>query len=181
MLRLSSRKGWTSCLAALLIVAMPGLLLPVHAQPAAASLSGTVQSAGDRAPLAGVRVFAGDRATGEVFRSEPTSEDGRFAIRGLPAASYELAVGVDEGLYLVETPVPLAPGTGRRVTLAVDAESRINAQDDPSDITGDGPSLWNNPVTAALIVFGVAVVIGIIVENATDDEDDGDEDDASPF
>jgi hypothetical protein len=38
------------------------------------------------------------------------------------------------------------------------------------------PTIWSNPLTASLIVLGSAVVVGLLVEGATDDEDQ-----ASPF
>jgi hypothetical protein len=151
------------------------------------TLSGVVRSHSD-APLVGARIFAGNAATGEVFPSEPTGADGTFEIPGLPPATYELAVESDQGLYLIEQPVPLAEGRRQAVgiTIAPGMTAAAAAEGTAGDTAGGSssgsgsgsapgggsrPNLWNNPLTAALLVLGIAIIFGLIIESATDDDD----------
>jgi hypothetical protein len=121
-------------------------------------------------PLVGARVFAGDPATGAVYPSEPTDATGTFAIRDLPPATYEVAVELNAGLYIVAQRLPLVAGTDQGVGIAVTPSATpVTAQQGSGG--GGGPSLWNNPLTAALLVFGGAVALGFIIEGATDDDD----------
>jgi hypothetical protein len=159
-----------------------------------ASVTGVVVSAGDRAPLPGARVYAGDPASGRIVPSAATDEAGRFTIADLDAGRYELAVGVADGLYPVRTPLRLRAGESRSLTLAIEARSgqTPDSGDDPPGEPDAAPAppeagaqphqrhatIWSNPLTAALIVLGSAVVIGVLVEDATDDDD---EVPASPF
>jgi hypothetical protein len=172
----------------LLVLTLPsGSLLA--ATPA--SVSGIVVAAGDRTPVPGARVFAGDPASGRVVPSAGTDEAGRFTIANLEPGRYELAVGVNDGLYPVRTPLRLRAGETRSMTLAVEAQAgqtpdpETGVPDDtPPPPEGSPkpnqrhPTIWSNPLTAALIVLGSAIVIGVLVENATDDDD---EVPASPF
>lgn len=150
------------------------------------TLSGVVRSQSD-APLAGARIFAGNAATGDVFPSEPTGDDGTFEIVGLPPATYELAVESDQGLYLIEQPVPVARGGRQAVGISIapgmTAEGAEGGSDGGASGGGGGsapgggsrPNLWNNPLTAALMVLGLAIIFGLIIESATDDNDRIDE------
>lgn len=159
--------------ATLLIVALPGLLIPAQAETATATLSGMIISAKDRTPLAGAKVYAANPRTGAVYPSGLSGPDGSFEVRDLPAATYELGVQAGSGLYLVETPMSLGAGQAQQIHLAV------SAGDDPDKPTPypenvddkHFPSIWSNPLTAALLVLGGAVVVGLLVESATDDSD----------
>ncbi len=149
-----------------------------HAEPASASLSGVIRAGADHAPLAGARVYAGNPQSGAVYPSEPTPADGTFAIRDLPAATYRLAVEASAGLFPVEQPVTLAPGINQALgislapsTEADPAPGEDDTNSEAAPAKGKRPNLWNNPLTAALLVLGVAVVFGLIIESATDDDD----------
>lgn len=164
---------WSKITAAALLVLMPSLGVPVAAGADQAGLAGVVISSADRTPLSGARVHVSDSGNGSLFSSVATDAEGRFGLDGLPASSYEVAVEVDGGLYLVGARVELAPGQTRDVDLAIDDRQRtprINAKAG----TGAAISVWNNPATAALIVLGSAFVVGAIVENEIDDEDEED-------
>lgn len=156
-------------LVAILALSVAGLV-PARATQATASLSGVVRSAVGDAPLAGARVFAGDPLTGQVFPSEPSAEDGSFSIRELPAAVYEIAVESNSGLFLVEQKVPLLPGMDQALGIEVDPAL---AGSGGGGSTGGNrrPGVWNNPLTAALLVLGLAVLFGIVIDNATNDND----------
>lgn len=151
--------------------------IPVSAETAEGSLSGTVVTATDHAPLGGAKVHAGDPKTGRIYSSQPTAEDGSFSVEGLPASGYELAVEKDGGLYLVQTPVQVAPGTAQILTVAVNQDKKGKPDDDDDDDEGlvppgaGGASLWDNQFTAAGFVIGLAFVVGVLIENATDDPD----------
>jgi hypothetical protein len=145
------------------------LFLPVFGADTAA-LNGNIFSAGDSTPLAGVRVHVGDPASGRIYQSDWTGNDGSFRVEGLPAAGYELAVEANGGLYVVGSAVQLAPGQTRDVQLAINA-----AADPPQGMDDDNEGqggFWRNPVTATLTVLGFAVLLGFIVDELDDDDDD---------
>ncbi len=149
---------------------MQGPWYPALAETQSAGLSGVIRGA-DRAPLEGARLLAADPDSGRVVRSDQSTPDGNFVLT-LEAGTYELAVEVDGGLYLVEKPMELVAGVARPVQIAVgvgDADGTIGAA------AADGSprpasSVWNNPASAGALVLGLAIVVGIIVNNATDDE-----------
>lgn len=169
---------WTRFLTAALVTSLSFSLFPACAQQPAASLAGLVLTAGGRAPLPGATVYAGDPRAGKVYPSRPTAEDGSFTLAGLPAATYRLSVGFDGGLYLLEAPLSLAAGQERQVNLAIHPDQEAAAAEDPTDPPRQkgAATIWSNPLTASLIVLGAAVVVGLLVEGATHDEDQ-----ASPF
>jgi hypothetical protein len=175
------RNRMTNLLAAMLIVSVQALALPVSAGAAPASLTGALVHAADQTPLVGAKLHVGNPETGAIVTAAPTDAKGAFRVTGLEAATYELAVETAGGLYVVATPVRLAPGQARTLSVAI-AATAAAADDDDDDKPGaaNAPaktSLWENPLTAALIVLGGAIVVGYVVDEATDDDD---ESDASP-
>jgi hypothetical protein len=162
--------------AAILAVALQAVSLPSLAGSSPATLHGRVVSGG--APMAGVKVHAGDPRTGKIYTSAPAAEDGTFRVAALPASAYELAVETPRGLFVVANGLSLAAGQERTVQLAL--------QEDPPPPDAPAPSpeeveaaqkrqrlgLWNNPLTATLIVVGAAVVVGFAVDQLTDDDDE---------
>ena len=169
----SSATAKTLVTALMLSVALVGM--PVSAQTA--QLSGHVYTSGSDAPLTGVTVYAAQPETGEIFSSQPTTDQGAFTIAEIPAGTVELGVAIGKGLYLVEAPVTLAPAQSQHVNISVTEKKDDNSGSAvvPESAKAKG---WNNPVVAALIVVGGAVIIGLIVEAATDDDD---EPSGSPF
>ena len=149
-----------------LILSLQVLFVPVFAGPGTATLTGSILSAGSDVPLAGAKLHAGDPKTGKIYSSEPAGADGAFTIENLPPATYEVAVESDGGLYIVQTPVKLAPGVTQNVNLAIHRQAAPNP--DPDD--DDGIGFWDNPLTAALIVLGAALVVGFAVDSWTDDD-----------
>src|SRR5262245_29077615 len=159
----------------LTLVLMSSLLLGTPAAWATdgpAALSGGIRDGG-RAPLPGARLWAAPAGGGRLFRSEPAGSDGGFELGGLPAGACELAVEFDGGLYVVEAPVVLVPGIKRAVQVAVGraAQGRVSPAAEPTpDAGGARSNIWNNPLSAGLIVLGAAIVVGAVVKNVTDDE-----------
>lgn len=154
-----------STIALLSVVLIPSLLalqVPVRAAGTTSMLSGSIFRAADQSPLVGARLHAGDSKTGQLYSSTPTGEDGGFVLGDLPSATYELAVEADGGLYTVQTPIPLAPGTSRTLNLAVTPVASGAMQDDDDD-DSEGFSLFDNPLGAALAALGIATVVGLAV------------------
>ncbi len=147
-----------------LMLSLPLLALPAHSAGVTATLSGSIVWSADQTPLAGSRLHAADPKTGKIFTSAPATGDGGFVLGDLPASTYELAVESDGGLYLVGTPVTLAPGAAQTLNLAVSRGSDPNyAQNGASGASGAKSGFWDNPLTAALVVVGGVVVIGLLL------------------
>ena len=149
------------------VLAVVMLSLPGSHAAETAGISGVVVSAGDQAPLAGVKVHAVDPATGEIFSSAPTGNDGGFALDNLPASTYEFAVESSGGLYVVATPLALEPGETKALNLAVAKAAPASESATPRPPRGT-PGIWDNPKLAALIVIGLAIVVGFAVDEITD-------------
>jgi len=171
---------------ALILCLLPAI--PARAADRSSTISGVVRSEDGRSRLAGARVFAGDPETGDVFPSGWTGADGTFEIRGLPPASYRLAVESNAGLHLIELPISLGEGMTRSVGISVHAsmngdegEGGGGGSDSGNASNSRRPNLWNNPLTAALIVIGLAVIFGLVIANATDDSDGFVEEPATEF
>ena len=163
---MAQRSMTARLLALAVIVSLPGPLLTAAAEPAAAALSGVIRSAADRTPLAHARLLVADRENGEVTRSEWTAADGNFSIARLDPGRYDLAVEVEGGLYLIRAPIDLMPGVNRAVQIAVGIAER----EDDGNAREPLPSSWDNPAAAGAIVLGLAILIGVLVKNATADE-----------
>jgi hypothetical protein len=157
-------------LAVAVIVSLAGPVLPAAAEPASAALSGVIRSAADQSPLADVRLLVVDRESAEVTRSEWTVADGNFSIAELDPGRYDLAVEVQGGLYLIRAPLDLMPGVQRAVQIAVGIVEPEDDKTDNENTRAPLPSAWDNPVAAGAIVLGLAILIGVLVKNATGDE-----------
>jgi len=175
--RMIQRNLVTNLAAAVLIVSVQGLAMPVSATDAPASLAGTLVRAPDQTPLSGAKIHVGDPGTGQIRTSAPTDSAGTFRVEGLVPATYELAVETDGGLYVVETPVRLAPGQAQTLSVAIPSGAATRNDTQAAATEPTKTSLWSNPLTAALIVLGAAIFVGYVVDEATDDDD---ETDASP-
>jgi hypothetical protein len=149
-------------LALVLATAIPGVPGP---SSVATALAGRVVGA-EGAPLAQGAVCAGSSCAA-------LSREGTFRIDGLPSGPTELAIKTSDGLYVVEDPVVLAPGTARRVDLALRGRKDTSAPA-PAPPKTKSRRGWSNPVTATLVVVGSAVVVGAAVDHLTRRE-------ASPF
>ncbi len=156
---------WERSLAALAVLALQAPTSAPRADAASAALHGVIRGA-DRAPLAGARLLAAPPSGPEVRRSEPTAADGGFRLEQLAPGPYRLAVEVERGLYLVRAPLDVVAGVDRPLEIAVGPATSGDA--DPA--SGGLADLWNDPLTAGALVLGVALVVGVLVKNATDDE-----------
>jgi hypothetical protein len=153
--------------AATLVVCMQSLLLPASSAAAPASLTGTVVSVDPTREMSGVIVRAADPATGRIYSSNATDAGGDFILEDLPPGSYEIAVESAGVLYLVGSAVKLEAGQSRALHLKLDASEGAGRTVPASEIQG----VWNNPLTATLIVVGAVIAIGLIADSTSDDDE----------
>ena len=91
--------------------------------------------------------------------------DGSFRADGIPGGPTELAIETSEGLYVVATPVAIAPGTTRSLQLAFSGRQDSNAPPPPEkEKKKKRGGIWANPLTASLIIVGSAIVLGFAVD-----------------
>lgn len=154
-----------------LILTLQMAWLPASADTESATVRGAILSATDQTPIAGARLHVGDPASGRIYTSSPASDDGSYSLTGVPPATYEVAVENQGRLYVVSTPLRLAPGSTRNVDLAVNPQAAPDPATAEAEAAKAAGSFWNNSLTAALIVLGAAIVVGVAVDAATDDDD----------
>ena len=156
---------------------------PASAATGSGILEGRVVTPqGSAAPKA---VWAATAVNPKTPQRAAVDDKGAFRLDAVPAGAVELAVETTEGLYVVETPVTLAPGATRQVQLALRgrqgttpaAPSNPPPPQPPANNKKTG-SLWDNPLTATLIVIGGAVATGLIIDAV--DDDDNNSNAASP-
>jgi hypothetical protein len=152
-----------------LVLVLQTWLLPVSAGSEPGSITGVVRSDDGRQPLAGAVVHVANRDGGKVHSSKPSGADGTFVVADLPPGTYEIGVESGGGLFLVYVPVSVAGEKPQQVELVV------TASDEARELVGAGrkagsAGVWSNPLTAALIIVGGAIVIGAGINAADDDE-----------
>jgi hypothetical protein len=163
------QRSWERRLPALALVGTLAVPWPaLSAGPPTATLEGVIRTA-SRTPLAHAKLLAVDVERGAVHRSELTTAEGQFTLADLAPGTYELAVETEGGLYLVATRLELLAGVRRSVQVALG--SGDGAPPVAAGATGrQAGGVWNNPYTAGAIVLGFAIVVGVLVKNATEDE-----------
>jgi hypothetical protein len=159
---MTPRRPTTEWLSVALVFLLLWVATPAPAAETAAMLTGAIVRSGDQSPLAGAKLHAADPETGTIYSSAPAGDDGGFILGDLPPATYAVAVESDGGLYLVQTPVALAPGTNRTVNVAVTPQP-VNRNKTGDDDKDRGFGFKENPLTAALLTFGIATVIGVTI------------------
>jgi len=145
--------------------------LPLFSASPPSTLSGTVFAAGRSTPLAGARLHVADPRTGRLYTTPPTSTDGGFELADLPPAVYRLGVEIEGGLFLVDQPLSLEAGQLRTVTLQL-GQAEPEPEPDPESeakTKKKKAGVWDNPLTASLIILGGAIVVGYVVNELTDD------------
>lgn len=142
---------------------------PSAATATTGSLSGRVVPGTDALPAAKAVWVLPDGAGAPI--PAPVATDGTFLVSNLPSGPADIAVETSEGLYVVDTPVAIAPGTMSEVQLA------LGGRQDNSDLPPSEKEkkkrkggVWSNPVSATAIVVGSAVVLGVIVDSLTKSE-----------
>ncbi|HEX4823510.1 MAG TPA: carboxypeptidase-like regulatory domain-containing protein [Candidatus Polarisedimenticolaceae bacterium] len=136
---------------------------PVWALPSGA-LAGRVLPGPDR-PEARAVLVAPASDPGAALRA-PVGADGSFRIDGVPAGQADLAVETESGLYVVATPVSIAPGATRNLQLALGRQDTSPPPGEKKAKRAGG--VWANPLYATLIVVGAAVVVGVAISALTE-------------
>ncbi len=164
-----NRRSPLSRILALALAAVLCGAAPVALAAGDAAIAGRIASLSEGAPLVGATVHVADASTGVIRSSSPSTTEGAFEVRGLPASSYVLAVESEGGLYVVSSPVALAAGEKRSVQLAVGPKNAAETTE-PEGKKKKKPigAYWDNPLTASLIVVGAAFVVGALL--STDDD-----------
>ena len=155
------------CLSVTLTLSILWLMIPASVAADTATLSGSNVLAANREPLVGARLHAADSRTGRVYSSEPAGLQGEFVVRELPASTYELAVESGGGLFVVQTPLQVAPGASLPVNLTVTPQPMSAKKDDAKD----KGSILRNPLFATLASLGVATIIGLVLQDQIDTAD----------
>jgi len=146
--------------------ALPMVLAFVLAAPPGALSGETGVLAGSVLPAAGNVHAAKTVWVGAI--PAPVASDGSFEATGVPAGQTELAIETSEGLYVVATPITIAPGTTRRVQLAYGGRqdsSAPKASENGKKKKGGG--FWANPLAATLVIVGSAIVVGFAINQLT--------------
>lgn len=151
------KRAVASCLAASLVL----VVFPVLASDAPAGVVGEILAMDGQYPMAGSRVHLADPTGGRQFTSDPTAADGSFRVPDVPAGTYRVGIESEGRLYIVDGPLALAPGETRNVQLALQSK------------TAPAPAgVWQDPLYAGLIVAGSAIVLGILINEATTKRND---------
>ena len=152
--------------ATLPIVLATALALPLHAKAGETGiLTGSVISATTNGDVARV-IWVGDIPAA-------VASDGSFEATGIPAGQSEIAIETSGGLYVVATPVAIAPGATRRVQLAFGGRQDSSAQPpSENEKKKKGGGFWANPVTATLVIVGSAIVLGIAIDQLTQSDNE---------
>ena len=109
--------------------------------------------------------------------STPVGPAGWFRATGIAGGPHRLAVETEEGLYVVESPVSVAPGTTSSLQVALRAREDSSAPATPEKEKTKKPTgIWANPAAATLIIVGSAIVVGLAVDQWLNPNDE-----ASPF
>ncbi len=153
--------------AMIVIVSFAGI--PAAATNQSATLSGSILSAVDHGPISGARLHVGDPRSGKIYSSEIVDADGGFVVADLPSAAYELAVESGGHLYVVGTPLQLDAGQSRTVHVEVNRKAAPDPRSAEKKKKKGAATIWDNPLTAALIVIVSAVAIGLLLDGNDSD------------
>jgi len=129
--RLATSRRTLAAVVTLSLVLGPGFVPPAGAQDAAeevghGAIRGTLFQADEKTPLAGAKVIAINLRTGKQVTSEPTGENGSYAVTGLTGGTYDVVVEVGGNLFVVDNIVDLAPGEGVSRSFSVQPQRPAN-------------------------------------------------------
>lgn len=102
-------------LAFISLIASPGYTQSLQGT----SISGRILSSDQAAPIIGAIVKAADIKSKKIYESKPTAKNGYYEISGLGSGTYDIAVQVDEGLYLVNKLLDLGENQSHTLSLTL--------------------------------------------------------------
>jgi len=141
---------------------------------AGGSLDGSIVRSVDQSPMVGARIHIANPRTKEIISSAPAGRKGSFVVSEIPADRYSLAVEHEGGLYVVETPLQVTDGGKQTLNLSVapmSDQEKSNLENSNDKDNPAGFALWDNPLSAALVVLGIAVVVGVVIDGDDDSSD----------
>jgi hypothetical protein len=98
--------------------------------------------------------------------SAPVARDGSFEIDALLPGPANVAIETSEGLFILASPVSIAPGTTRRVQLALGGRQDSSAPTTTEKDTKKKPAgVWARPMVATVIIVGSAVLVGVAIDD----------------
>lgn len=181
-----------SLMALTLTLTLAGAGLPAFAGSAPTTLSGKILINGSAAPAEGAIVKLAEHEEGTLYQSAKADAKGSYAIEGLPAGAYDVAVETSKGLFVVGAPITLSTGTDHKATFALRAEEGEGAggtgtEPKPAEPapTPTEPAKPATPPPAAApaktpwyrsgwfgatVVVGSAVLIGALISSSDEDE-----------
>jgi len=92
------------------------------------SIAGRVLDSTGKKSVAGATVLAYHLASATIYRSSPTSDNGRYEIAGLPHGYYDIAVELPDGLYVGNQVVNVPPGGHATATFSLLASSSFGPE-----------------------------------------------------
>jgi hypothetical protein len=116
-------------ISALILAPLPALGADQPEETNSAKIMGKLTIGEKKTPVVGATVLAYHLSLAQLFRSEPTGDNGRFVIEGLPHGYFDMAVDAPDGVYVSEQVVNAGPG----------AEVVANFNLAPSDFAGSEP------------------------------------------
>ncbi|MEW5806569.1 MAG: carboxypeptidase-like regulatory domain-containing protein [Acidobacteriota bacterium] len=155
------------------MVASPGF----SRQQTGSRVSGKILSSDKTTPVAGAIVKAAEIESKKVYESQPTTESGSYEISGLPKGTYDIAVQAEKGLYAVNKLLDVGMNESLSLSLALNenAENPGMAKGENTKEAKAKPAktgFWNNPLTATLTLVGIAIVVGLAIDELTDEEEE---------
>ena len=152
--------------------------------PGTSTIEGKVlDSHGDG--IAGAHVLAHHLSLGKVFTSPPTDKKGGYAITDLPYGYYDLAVDREDGLYLANRVINLAPASTAEVLMTIvpfqpsqasllrpyPGSDREPVGIAESRLKPKGREFWRSPKGVAIISgIGGAALLAIALGSDSDED-----------
>jgi hypothetical protein len=150
---------------------LPIVLAAVLAVPPAILGRETGELIGSVLPSVDTRLVARTVWVGAI--PAPVSADGSFRATGIPVGPSKLAIETSEGLFVVATPVAIAPGTTRHVRLAYGGRQDSSAPAPPeNEKQKKSGGFWANPLVASLVIIGSAIVVGFAIDQLTQSDNE---------
>jgi hypothetical protein len=159
--------GLRRALTLALILATGSLLTAPPAWSTSSALfNGRVFQSDGVSARTGVIVALYDEETGDIFRSEPTNDEGVFAFDAVPAGTYALITEASEGAFLAGDAIELNAGANRSLSLTL-SETPPDGTFAPAKTGGKGPSKL-----VSWIIAGSIIVVALLVLNEWTDDDE---------